>query len=282
MTALAHASFASLALRFHQEPERLFAFFPEAQREALAKTPALTDIDFPSLLHPEAWLHAIHYSWLYKPLLKMPPPLQLLVCALLDQEEGRKLQALLKNTAPLKPPPPAARVALLLYLKKELSSESVLPTGLLPASPLNALLSLTKQELTHLTHLLGLNDLASELRYIVDKTLLSKIDAALTKEERTLLTHATKQPLKWTSPQLAIDKWDGKRESLYAALHKKGIFRLAKALYGEEGSLRWHVAHRLDVGRGELLLKMSEEREEERILSSCKKEVLYLLGRYSK
>ncbi len=45
-------------------------------------------------------------------------------------------------------------------------------------------------------------------------------------------------------------------ESLRAMLHQRGINRLAKALYGHNPTLIWHVSHHLDAERGSMLLKL--------------------------
>ena len=43
---------------------------------------------------------------------------------------------------------------------------------------------------------------------------------------------------------------------LVSTLEQRGINRLAKALYKEEPSLAWYIAHRLDADRGALLMKL--------------------------
>ena len=56
--------------------------------------------------------------------------------------------------------------------------------------------------------------------------------------------------------KMALTQWDGNPEHFKTMLHQRGINRLAKSLYGESSSLLWHLAHRLDIERANILQKL--------------------------
>lgn len=55
---------------------------------------------------------------------------------------------------------------------------------------------------------------------------------------------------------MGLAAWKKDKAVLRSMLLQRGINRLAKALYGRHPSLLWHFAHRLDVEKGELLMKL--------------------------
>lgn len=55
---------------------------------------------------------------------------------------------------------------------------------------------------------------------------------------------------------MGLLNWKGDREALRSMLLQRGINRIAKALYGSHPSLLWHIAHRLDLEKGQLLNKL--------------------------
>lgn len=64
-------------------------------------------------------------------------------------------------------------------------------------------------------------------------------------------------------------------------LHHRGLARLAKGLMDEDPSLRWHLCHRLDTGRGEALMKLFAGKHDPAMIPYFKGEVIHLVKRYS-
>ena len=101
-----------------------------------------------------------------------------------------------------------------------------------------------------------MHDLASEIRQIIDTIKLKRIYSLLSTAQinylKTLIYR--KEPVVFK--KLELTKWDGHTETLQSALEQRGINRLAKALYNQEPSLLWYIAHRLDTDRGGALIKL--------------------------
>ena len=102
---------------------------------------------------------------------------------------------------------------------------------------------------------MALYDLAFELKHIVDTKILKPLFSFFDKKETTFIKKISASLDPFSLGRMHLEKWDKKEHSLRQQLHKKGIFRLSIALHNESKDLLWHIAHRLDVGRGSLLLK---------------------------
>ena len=140
--------------------------------------------------------------------------------------------------------------------------EDLLPKQHLFPSPMNVLLELPRNKLMVLIDLLGIYDLAADLRRVIDKALLEKIHGALSPHQLQFLQYASSSSLKWTPPPLYLERWDGDKKKLTAALHKRGLLRLAKALFLEDTHFKWHLTHKLDTDRGAFLMKLFAGKED--------------------
>ena len=202
-------------------------------------------------------LHAVHFSW-FAPVFRTfsENEVRLFLSALsAKQAKGLKKQLLFANHA--------VEVKAIAHpffekaLWEKILHAELLPRASLPQSPLNELLEIELSALLSLIDFLGLHDLATQAKQIIDRARLKLIYDALSKEESAFL-----QTLLLTKETLAfkimdLQKWDGKKETLRALIHQRGLNRLAKALYSEDRSLAWYISRRLDIERGELLMKLS-------------------------
>ncbi len=254
-------------------------FLSSKEKEIVDTCSTPEKIDFPALLSIESWMKEIHYSWFYSTLSALSPQSGALFLAFFDSKDAAKLGEMLSITSSSFQPSPLARAYLLHFLKEKMMPKDILPEPHLPPSPLNQLLELSKDELTHLIDLLGIYDLAAELRQVVDRNLLQEIHAALAPVQMQFLQYASKQPLKWMPPKLNLKDWDKEKKTLQALLHKRGLYRLGKALCREDKSLQWHAVHRLDTGRGEYLMKLFAGKEDPAMITYFKGQVLNLLNR---
>jgi hypothetical protein len=141
------------------------------------------------------------------------------------------------------------------YLTAEISD--LLPIECLPESPLNDLIALPTEVLVGFLDLLGLHDLAIEMKQIIDKHKLSKIEETLTHDQLQYLKILIQshEPVAFT--QMGLLNWNGDKEKLRSLIRQRGANRLAKALYGQNSSLNWYVLHRLDVEKALLVRKLS-------------------------
>jgi|SRR5579862_436964 len=205
----------------------------------------------------EEELTRVHYSW-FSPFLRSLPEGDIklfLGCLTENQQKGLKQSLLFSNHIP------ALSELGKLFLQRQIFStlnppEDLLPLSCLPAAPINALLGLNYEELLSLIHLLSMHDLAVEIRQIIDTAKLKRIYGLLSQPQTNFLKTLIYRKEPVVFKKLELTKWDGRTDTLTATLEQRGMNRLAKALYIEDFSLMWYIAHRLDVDHGMTLIKL--------------------------
>lgn len=204
----------------------------------------------------EEELLQIHFSWL-APFLRSLPENEIklfLACLSSQQIKGLKQALLLSNTLPA---PSQIGNA---YLKKTffeaIAPTDLIPIACLPSHPLNALLDLDPLELSSLLDLLSMHDLSVEIRHIIETSKLKEIYGLLSKPQTTFLKTLLHKKEPVSFKKMGLINWKGDKDSLRSLLLQRGINRIAKALFSQHSSLLWHVAHRLDAERGQLLINL--------------------------
>ncbi len=227
---------------------------------------------------PEEELSKIHFSWLAPFLRSLPEnEIKLFVSSLTpEQIQGLKQSLLLTNSLPS----PSAMGSQ--YLKRTLYEaisdiEDLLPSSYLPEDPLNDLLELTREELDSLIDLLSMHDLSVEIRHIIETTKLKEIYNLLSKAQTTFLKTLLHKKEPVSFKKMGLLSWKGDREQLMHMLLQRGINRIAKSLYGKNPSLLWHIAHRLDVDKGQLLMKLCSSLDHPRASSLLADQVAELI-----
>lgn len=203
----------------------------------------------------------VHYSWLAPAVLQMPPSIQKSVAASFSERQSKGLQKVLKFDALPASVAPSVKRFLLDRFFHHWNLEGVLPLSFLPPSPLKPLLDMNKDELVLLIDYLSLYDVAEAVRHIVDKNRLKAIYRALTPDEQAYLRVCIHKKERIASPKLNMEKWDGDPEKLRIILHRRGMFRLSKAISGQSKEFLWHLVHILDTGRGKTVEEEYEEKE---------------------
>lgn len=204
----------------------------------------------------ENQLSQIHYSW-FAPFLRSLPEneIKLFLTALTPvQIQGLKQSLLLSNTLPV--PSSVGKNYLEKMLFETVASEDLVPLSCLPDDPLNILLNLTFPELLSLIDLSSMHDLSIEIRHIIETSKLKEIYALLTKAQITFLKTLLHRKEAVSFKRMELIRWKGDREALRYLLLQRGINRIAKSLHGHHPSLLWHIAHRLDTEKGQLLIKL--------------------------
>ena len=116
---------------------------------------------------------------------------------------------------------------------KQLTKETpeLLPPACLPESPFNSLLTFSYDQKMNLFDYLGLRDLASDMRLIIEKPKLSLIASFLSEDKRKYMNRLrkTKEPV--TFKPMNLSKWDGTGTTLMTLIRQRGLNRAAKALY---------------------------------------------------
>lgn len=224
--------------------------------QKLQELPVLS-IDLEKQIPPlEEELSHIHYSW-FTPFLRSLPEHEIkLFLSSLDLGHIKELRQalLLSNTLPT--PSTIGRTYLKKTLLETLAPSDLLPIAYLPPHPLNALLELTSSELSSLVELLSMHDLSIEIRHIIETTKLKEIRSLLSKPQMTFLKTLLHKKEPVSFKKMGLVNWKGDLEALRSMLIQRGVNRIAKSLYGHNPSLLWYAAHRLDIEKGELLLKL--------------------------
>lgn len=232
---------------------------PEEDFEAVSACQATSGDLAPLLQHKSRTLATWHYSWIHKLLEPFDPVKRTAVMALFNERQQKEAARLFNEAHNPQKLTPIVLKFYKYYFYPKLNWDSVLPQEYLPESPYNHLLSLKKNELVKVMDFLGLYDLAHEMKRIVANKILKDIYACLNKEQQLFLRQCMHAKDNVMTPNLHLDSWNGDKKTLMQLLHRRGISRMALALSGQHPDLIWHLAHILDIGRGQLLQKTTQK-----------------------
>jgi len=236
-----------------KEGAELLKFLPVHEAEQLKELFTPKSLPGPGAWNPEKILEHVHYSWIVPVIKRYASPLQSVMLSSVPWEARKGLSKLLKiheGSSVLSKP---VKRFFAKVICEAILNPDRRPPELLPESPLNALLKLNKHQLVRLIDLLGLHDLAMELRQVLDRNLLNKCFGLLSESEQQFLRYCLQQPDIMLGSLDGLDKWLNDRKKMSIHLHLKGLYRLAAALAGQSSDLLWYLVHRLDTGRGERL-----------------------------
>lgn len=212
-----------------------------------------------SLRYPQEVLERIHYTWLSLPIKDLDDGLRCLTMACLSAEQRTGLGRIIPEVRDLQPsvviPTGIARAYCIHILYDRVVDREILPLSFIPESAFSLFLRYNKVQIIEIMDFLGLYDLAVEIRRIVDTQKLKLIYTCLTEKQQQFLRICFHQKDRFIVPSLKLDLWQGDRSELLRRLHIRGMFRLGKALAGENTHLIWYITHILDRGRG---LKLQE------------------------
>lgn len=257
MQAIERDIFHRLLTHFHPENySEYWTHLEEPERVLLEKmhiddSPLKLKIDSPHQI-----LEGIHYSWFIEPLKQLPSLLLAQALSLLSKEQRQKMSKYPGFKKAYKPASFALSNYLLIFLIEQLGVDELAPLCFLPSSPQNFLLHFTKEKLVQLIERLGLIEIAQVSKKIVDPKVLQRVSKFLNRSQKKRFEEAQKQSEPKALSQEHFLKALLDKKTFFVFLEKRGIERLARALVLEHPFFLWHIAHRLDIGRGqELLLK---------------------------
>ncbi|MBA3958312.1 MAG: hypothetical protein H0X51_07980 [Parachlamydiaceae bacterium] len=241
---------------FHQSVREplLRCLPPNEASEVLAQETASNHISA-VLNAPQELVQRMHYSWLRPALEKLPPLLQGSALTLLSAEQFDKLLPMAPEANPEVRLSEPMRAFVFNTFYKKLGQPTVLPLPFLPQTPLMELTKWNKTQLVELIQFLGIHDLASEVRHIIDKGRLKQLSPCLSAKQKQYLHICLHHPEKLAATPFGLSQWDGDCKKLTSQLHRRGMLRLSRALSGHHPDFVWHIAHILDIGRGSLLLQ---------------------------
>jgi len=233
----------------------LISYLPAEAQKNLDRTPLPSSDPCQGVTPPEELLDKIHFTW-FAPFLRTLSENDIrLYFAVLNDTQAKELKKalLFSNHLPTLTPLATLFLQRSLWGKMLERGEEPLPPEGLPKSPLNQLLQFTYKELISLIDLLAIHDLTVELRQIIDTAKLKKIYSLLTKRQLAYLKTLAQKKETLSFKKMSLSIWDGNPEHLKTMLQQRGINRLAKSLFGESSSLLWHLTHRLDIDRANIL-----------------------------
>ena len=251
----------------------LLKFLPKDQLAAVTSIDVRSTDLTPILQQAEKTISRIHYSWIQPLLSKFPNRLHPIVYAALTPEQASGLHA--TSSVPISN---LVRKFILNHLSSLLKINDHFPIEYLPESEFSPLISWSKARLVNLIDFLGLYDLASEVRKIVNPNHLKNIYTCLTPKQFHFLKLCLNQKEQITSPKLGIDPSKQDCAKLKQIIHRRGLLRLGRALCGQNRDLVWHIAYTLDMGRGKILLKEYQEAPMPKITPILKQQVLNLMN----
>ncbi len=234
----------------------LLQFLPFSEAEHLQSLPRTLGNPSKQFELPEEMLDQIHFSWI-TPILRALPETEIrLFLSSLNQAQikGLKQQLLFANHLPQLPS--LIQNYLRHTLFEGLSIPDLLPPSCLPDQPLNTLLEFPYARLLVLIDLLSMHDLACEIRHIIDTVKLKRIYSLLTPSNQAYLKSLSHKKEPVAFKKIGLNHWNKDTEALRSILLQRGVNRLAKALYSHDPSLLWHLTHRLDIERGQMLHKL--------------------------
>ncbi|GEM_PF-2112446 len=209
------------------------------------------------------YLSQVHYSWMKEPIESLTGPMQSYLIACLEEPQRVKLADLFQIAELPQGLKPLITHLLLTDFVKKLGLENFDVTRF-RENLLFPLFELSKKELVTTIDLLGVYDIANELRQVVGKQRLQKIVLSLSKEQQSFLKEILAHHDKWPLPKLGLEQWREDLKSLKRAVHKRGIYRLSVAVKEEGDDFVDALVLKLDIGRGKQLKKqMAPERQEE-------------------
>jgi hypothetical protein len=237
---------------------QLVGCLSEKQRKNIGESNAINGNPTQGIQPMEITLDQIHYTW-FAPYLRTLGMREIpLFLAALSEAQATGLKKALLFSGAMPSLRKMAKKFLRTTLFQEVTSDQtdLLPLECLPKSPLNVLLDLGIGDLNTLIDYLGLHDLAVEVKQIIETAKLKKIYNALSQEEQNYLKILlqSREPVAFS--RMGLANWKGDAESLKTLLRQRGINRLAKALYGQNPSLIWYLAHKMDTDRAILLQKL--------------------------
>ncbi|MEC7838967.1 MAG: hypothetical protein VX777_02885 [Chlamydiota bacterium] len=207
-------------------------------------------------------LAKIHYSWISDAFQYFDKSMHPLLLAVLSKSQGKSIEQLLGiNTFDKELSTQMQKFLQMQLIGKIAGAKTVLPQDFLNPRPLTPLLSVDKNIILEMFDILGLYDLASKVKLIIDKKTLSNIYACLTPVKRKFLDLFLRQVDKVQLSELDLTDWSGDQNILRKMIHRRGILRLGKALAGYPPDFMWHLTHRLDTGRGSIINRHYEDSE---------------------
>lgn len=253
--------------------EALLKFLPKETMQAVLNQNIRSKDLSPLLNQPHALFQHLHYTWIKPAIDQFPERLHPLFISALNSEQ---VSGLYQDREPIALSSPV-RNFLQNLIFNFLHTEKVLPFEYLPPSDLAVLTSWNKTQLVRLIDFLGIHDLASEVRRIVNKDHLKNIYSCLTPQQYNYLSICLHQREQIVAPKLGIDPSVKGCPHLKPILHRRGLVRFGKALCGQHPDFAWYLSRIFDKGRGRVILSAYQPQADPALTALLKTQVMNLM-----
>jgi hypothetical protein len=219
-----------------------------------------------SIFLPKDPLERIHYSWLAETIQNLEEEQQQLFSSCLSKNTSSSLHSYLKLSEIPSHYPEWFKNIVLEQLRNIAVPKDLCPIELLPQTPMSFLSNYSKQQLVVCISLLGIADLASELKKVLNSKVLSYTRKFLSPRQAHYFEFClrAKQRLALKEPKLL--PFINTPSKLPKALHLKGLQRFSLALQGENKSFIWYITRLLDKGRGMLINNQIPEKNPQKVV----------------
>jgi hypothetical protein len=262
--------------RKRESRKEIFSFLSPKEKELVLNLSAPShDISLGFDLTADV-LNRTHSSWIVPFLRQFSEKEVCLFLSSLDKTQAEALKKSLKCSMPLVSLTETAQK----FFKEKLVSfllaetEDLIPINALAKTSLRPLLDLSFEDLRLSIELLGLHDLAVELKQIIDSTRLKRIYSIFPKEKEVYLKSLAHKKEPVLFKKLEISRWDGKAETLFPLLLQRGLNRLGKALYPENSDFIWYVKHHMEMEDAAMLSSLCKSLEHVRAYTYLSEQVL--------
>ncbi|MBS0615314.1 MAG: hypothetical protein JSR58_02025 [Verrucomicrobia bacterium] len=263
-----------------EKKEALLGHLSEMDQTALQALPETQNdpLEFSETMQDR--LQRIHDSWLTAALRNFSPSDMRLFLASLAPAQATEVQKALQVKGSFPPVSDLSKQFLSKTLWERIvgKEEEPLPISCLPPSSLLPLLDISFDELSRVIEYLGMHDLATEMRQIIEAARLKKIYDVLAPEEQNYVKMLLQSQEPVVFSRMGIMNWKGDSETLRSLIVQRGINRLAKVAYGQHPSFLWYLSHRLDAPRAQIFQKLCAPLENPAIVSLLTTQVLELFS----
>lgn len=201
-----------------------------------------------------------------------------LLMFLLTDEQKKSIQKELFFVAGERAPSEFAKPFLEKFLWQKVTGESA-PClfSLLEETPLLQIFDLSFENLDRLIDLLAMNDLALEMKLIIDKVRIKAIEDSLSTEQKEYLQSLMQHKPTISFGKMELANWDMSKQTLQKLLLQRGINRLAKACHFMSSDFLWYLSHFLDQEKSRMFFKLKAAKQDAHICETLCDQIMEII-----
>lgn len=134
-------------------------------------------------------------------------------------------------------------------------NELPLPLSYLPDSELSFLIQTSSEKLHKLCFYLGLFDISSELKSVINGSILKHIEKALFPDEINFCRELSEFRHILSLGQMGLSGWNEDSDALREVIFKRGLYRLSIGLSDANSDFIWYILHILNKESAHTLQK---------------------------